>query len=219
MFTVSPDAIRPSPRPICSFKVTVPMPGMLICVFGDCAPSPSEIPFTTRPTNAEPAPLMLAVLPLLALLARPATAFAVIRPLRILTFCNVELLCAVAAFSPITPVVIEPSDSAARTPGTPRLAAAASAMPDAGSSITRGDSASRAVVVWTKAPKASPAMLFEYCATAGSRRVSTNPASRAKATAQAAPFAEMDTMLVPPGLLDERLQIAARQESCVEVHG
>jgi hypothetical protein len=38
-----------------------------------------------------------------------------------LTFYSVELRCAVAAFSPTVPVVIEPSHSAVRTPGTPML--------------------------------------------------------------------------------------------------
>ena len=151
MFTVSPDAVCPSPRSVCSLSVTVPTPGRAICRFGS-GESPTAMPFTRRFTNCEPAPLLVAATPLLALLARPATASAVISPSRMLTVCSVELLCALAAFSPTTPVVIEPSDVAATTPGTPMLAADASAMPAVGSSVATGDSASEPRDVWTNAP-------------------------------------------------------------------
>src|SRR5438093_11113235 len=205
--------------------MTVPTPGRASCVFGAGAASASAIPLTTRPTNPEPAALLVAELPLLALLARARTAFAVIRPPRRFTFCNVELLCALAAFSPITPVVIEASDSAARTPMALTLAACASVIPEAGSSVASGDRASDAVGVWSNAPYASPAMLLEACAIVP-RTFHMSPASSANAAAPLTAFAALNAMIVPPGVpprsadssLAECLQVAAGQDACVEVH-
>src|SRR5919197_1888385 len=137
MFTVRPDEVRPSPRVDCSFSVTLPTPGSAICWFG-AGESPTATPPTTNPAKPEPAPLLLAVVPLLALLASPLTAFAVIRPFRMLTFDNTALLCALEAFSPTAPVAIDWSVLAVSTPGRLTLAADASAIPGPGS-VASGD--------------------------------------------------------------------------------
>ena len=72
MFTVREVLCTPSPPVICSFKVTEPTPGSAITVFAG-GNSLMATPFTTRPMKADPAALLVAVLPLLVLLDR-ATA-------------------------------------------------------------------------------------------------------------------------------------------------
>src|SRR3954471_22376271 len=107
MLTVSADVLTPSPLGTNSFRITSPTPGTKICVFGAGVTLPSATPSTTRFVNAEPAPVLDAIVPSHVLLDSASTRSAVTVPPNRSTVSTVVLVCDDAVVMVVEPLVVD----------------------------------------------------------------------------------------------------------------
>src|ERR1051325_9777587 len=162
-----PLLVTPSPVGICSLSTTYPTPGRLMLVFGATTCSPgNDRPATARFVNVEPSALLNAPLWPALLMTLATTSSAVISPFRMFTLAALDVLCAPASATPISPDVMLLRKSDDRAPTTfsalPSASAWAPSVPETAGSTANGDSPLEPSGVLTYVLYAWPATDWAY---------------------------------------------------------